>query len=112
MGNRHVIKDFADAIFEERAAFVNGSEAHKRVELITAIYESGWCLRCLAKKIGEVFEWFVGTCFSTLAYVSNVRLDEAYLKPEACAKVYRVGRKKIGEMFTKEVSLPYPGCRG
>ncbi len=41
MGHAPVIEDFAKAILEDRNPLVDGPEARRSVELITAIYESG-----------------------------------------------------------------------
>ena len=41
MGHTPVIADFANAIRENRQPLVNGPEARRSVELVTAIYESG-----------------------------------------------------------------------
>ncbi len=41
MGHAPVIADFAEAILQDRAPLVDGDEARRSVELITAIYESG-----------------------------------------------------------------------
>ena len=41
MGHGPVIADFVEAIRTDRAPFVNGPEARRAVDLITAIYESG-----------------------------------------------------------------------
>ena len=41
MGHGPVIADFVEAIRTDREPFVNGPEARRAVELITAIYASG-----------------------------------------------------------------------
>jgi len=41
MGHGPVIEDFVSAILEDRPPMVDGHEARRSVELITAIYESG-----------------------------------------------------------------------
>jgi UDP-N-acetyl-2-amino-2-deoxyglucuronate dehydrogenase len=41
MGHEKVIADFVDSVLDVREPFVNGQEARKAVELVTAIYESG-----------------------------------------------------------------------
>jgi len=53
--------------------------------------------------------WYVGTTHEVLAYLAEIKLRDFYLDPSSCAKSFRVGRKRIREIFGKEVTLPGGG---
>lgn len=50
--------------------------------------------------------WYVGAGHEVLAYLANIKLRDFYLDPSSCAQSFRIGRKRIREIFGEEVTLP------
>lgn len=59
--------------------------------------------------MGE-FSWEVSGSFAAYAYLAGFKLDEPYHSAQACAEVFRIGRRKTAEIFGPEISLGSPGC--
>ncbi len=56
------------------------------------------------------FNWYVSSCFSAYAYLSELKLDETYKDYSSCAKAFKIGRKKVKEMFGEDVIVGRPSC--
>ncbi len=56
------------------------------------------------------FGWFVGSALATLPYLSGIELGEFYLNPETCARSFRVGRRRLKELFGDDITLPVISC--
>ncbi|HCG76393.1 MAG: hypothetical protein COZ37_03615 [bacterium (Candidatus Ratteibacteria) CG_4_10_14_3_um_filter_41_18] len=56
------------------------------------------------------FTWSVSGCYISYTYLAGLRLDEIYKSASACAQAFKVGRKRVREIFGPEVIIGSPTC--
>jgi len=56
------------------------------------------------------FGWFVGVADETLSFLAGIDLDEYYLNPDSCVRAIRLGRARIGDLFSDDVRPPGVSC--
>jgi len=52
----------------------------------------------------------VSGCYLSYTYLADLKLDEIYKSSAACAKAFKVGRKKVKEIFGPEIITGSPSC--
>lgn len=62
------------------------------------------------KKKENSFSWSVSGCYLSYTYLAGLKLDEIYKDYSACAKAFKIGRKKVKEIFGEDVIVGPPTC--
>ena len=56
------------------------------------------------------FKWYVSGCYLSYTYLAGLKLDQIYKDYPACAKAFKVGRKRVKEVLGPEVIVGPPTC--
>jgi len=56
------------------------------------------------------FKWYVSSGYGAYTYLAGLKLDQIYKDYSACAKAFKVGRKRVKEIFGPEVIVRSPMC--
>ena len=56
------------------------------------------------------FAWSVSGCYLSYTYLAGLKLDEIYKSASACAQAFKIGRKRVREIFGPEVIIGGPTC--
>jgi len=60
--------------------------------------------------MGRKFRWYVRGCYLSYTYLAGLELDQIYKDYSACAKAFKVGKKRVKEVFGTEVIVNFPTC--
>jgi len=60
--------------------------------------------------MGRKFSWYVRGGYLSYTYLTGLKLDQIYKDYPACAKAFKVGRKRVKEVLGPEVIVVPPTC--